>query len=93
MRAACGDQVGVGHIGRRDDVRDRNLAQPVVGYPDDRGLGDTRDHLQHLLDVLGKDLVAAAVDDVAGPAFYPHETLVVDARQVAGVDVSVFVDP
>ena len=48
---------------------------------------------QHLLDLLGEDLVAAAVDEVAGAALDPDEPVAVDACEVAGVHVAVGVDP
>ena len=51
-----------------------------------------RREAQHLLDRVREDLVAAAVDEVAGPALDPHEALVVDAGEVAGVDEAVGVD-
>ena len=87
--AAHGDEIVVGDGAGRDDVRDRYLAQAVVGHADHRRLRHAGDQPQHFLDVLGKDLVAAAVDDVARAALDPHEAVGVDAREVAGVDVAV----
>lgn len=74
------------------DERNGDLAEAVVGGTHDRGVVDERRQSQHHLDVVGQDLVAAAVDDVADAALDPDEAVVVDAGDVAGADEAVGVE-
>ena len=91
MLAAERDEVLVGGVA--DDERHRHLTEPVVGHADHRRLRDPGREAEHFLDLFGEDLVAAAVDEVAGSPFDPHEAVGVDAGEVAGVHVAVGVDP
>ena len=73
----------------RDDVGHRDLAGVPVGAADGRGGGDAGVAQQRVLDDPGVDVVAAADDQVLGPAGQGHEAAVVDAAEVAGVQPAV----
>ena len=61
-----------------DDVGAGALAQPRVGHGDDGGRGDARVAEQQQLDLLGVDLLAAAVDQVLDAALDGDVALAVD---------------
>ena len=63
---------------RLDERRDR-LAEALVGHADDGGVGDRRVQLEHLLDLLRVDLLAAGVDALAAPAEQADGAVGVDA--------------
>ena len=50
------------------DEGGHGLAEALVGHADHRGVGDGRVLLEHLLDLLGIDLLAAGVDAPGAPA-------------------------
>ncbi len=93
MGPARGDEILVVDPEGRDDERDGDFAEPVVGHSHHRGVGHPVDEAQDLLDVLGKHLVAAPVDDVARPALDPHEPVGVDPGEVTGVDIPLGIHP
>ena len=73
----------------RDDVGHRDLAGVPVGASDGRGGADGGVAQQRVLDHPGVDVVAAADDQVLGPAGEVHEAAGVDAAEVAGVQPAV----
>ena len=75
--------------GGEGDVGDRYLAGVRVGAADRRGRGDLRVGEQRVLDDRGVDVVAAADDQVLGPAGQVDEAVLVDAGEVAGVEPAV----
>ena len=58
----------IGSPGRADDHGARPLAAVGVGQADDGGVGDRRMGVQQVLDLLGRDVLALADDDVLEPA-------------------------
>ena len=72
-----------------DDVGHRDLAGVPVGAADGRGAADAGVTQQRLLDDPGVDVVAAADDQVLGPAGEVDEAVGVDAAEVAGVQPAV----
>ena len=76
-----------------DEERHGHFTEALVRHSDDRCVIDCRRQAQHLFHGVGEHLVAAAVDEVTGPALDPHEAVVVDASEVARVDEPVGVDP
>ena len=75
--------------GGEGDVGDGHLAGVDVGPADRRGRGDLRVGEQRVLDDRGVDVVAAADDQVLGPAGEADEAVLVDAAEVAGVEPAV----
>src|SRR5262245_26276532 len=60
--------------------RDHHLdggAVELVGHTDDRGLADVLELVEHVLDLLGADLLALALEDVVAAAHEVEEALVV----------------
>ena len=72
-----------------DDVGDRDLAGVPVGAADGHCAADAGVGQQRLLDDPGVDVVAAADDEVLGPAGEVDEPAGVDAAEVAGVQPAV----
>src|SRR5208283_3046424 len=72
-----------------DDVGDRDLAGVPVGAADGHGGADRGVAQQRVLDDPGVDVVAAADDEVLGPAGEVDEAAGVDAAEVAGVQPAV----
>src|SRR5580704_9010992 len=98
--AGPGEQFGLVEPARggRDDVGHRDLAGVAVGASDGRGGADGGVPQQRFLDRPGVDVVAAADNEVLGPAGEVHEAVGVDAAEVAGVqpagtDGAVLADP
>src|SRR5271165_3608786 len=89
-----GEQVGlVEPAGAgRDDVGDRDLAGVPVRAPNGHGGADRGMAQQPVLDHLRVDVVAAADDEVLGPAGQGDEAAGVDAAEVAGVQPAVMDD-
>ena len=92
-------------LGERDDLRlvevgvrpDRqvgaaDLAEPVVGHADDRGLGDTVEPREGLLDLRGVDVEPAADVHVFEPVGDLEVAALVEGPDVAGVQPPVGVD-
>src|SRR5437660_170125 len=81
-----GDQLrrGGGGAGVEDDGGADILAQPWMRYGEGRGLAHGRMTQQRLLDVVGRDLLAAAIDDFLGAADDGEDTLLVDQAEIAG---------
>ena len=75
-----------------DDVGDRDLAGVPVGAPDRHGGADRRVAQQPVLDHPGVDVVAAADDEVLGPAGQVHQAAGVDHAEVPGVQPAVMDD-
>ena len=88
-RSASSNAVGAG----RDDVGHGNLAGVPVGASDGRGGADRGVAQQRVLDDPGVDVVAAADDEVLGPADQVHEAVGVHAAEVAGIQPAVTDDP
>ena len=78
----------VGRV-RRHDERDGHLAAVVVGDAEHRDVGDLRVRVEHVLDFLGRDVLALADDDVLEAAGDDDGAVLVEARQVAGVEEAV----
>ena len=72
-----------------DDVGDRDLAGVPVRAADGHGGADRGVAQQPVLDDPGVDVVAAADDQVLGPAGQVDEAAGVDAAEVAGVQPAV----
>ena len=84
------ERVGVDRCARAwHHERPRHLAQAVVGDAGHRALGHVGREADHLGDLLGEDLEAAAVDHVRDATLDPEEALVVDAAEIAGVEPAV----
>src|SRR6185437_7485135 len=73
----------------RDDVGDWDLAGVPVGTANRHGVADGGVAPQRLLDYPGIDVVAAADDEVLGPARKADEAVRVDAAEVPGVQPAV----
>ena len=56
------------------DERDRHLAPIVVGDAEHRDVGDLRVAVEHVLDFLGRDVLALAHDDVLDAAGDDHRS-------------------
>ena len=86
----------VGQIGRsligRDDDGARPLPGALVGHADDRDLGDARMVDEHVLDFLGRDVLAVADDDVLGPAGDDQVTVVDPAAEITGPEVTLVIE-
>ena len=72
-----------------DDVGHRDLAGVPVGAAHGRGVADGGVAQQRFLDHPRVDVVAAADDEVLGPAGEVHEAVGVDTAEVAGVQPAV----
>src|ERR1019366_5273549 len=73
----------------RDDVGDRDLAGVPVGAADGHGGADAGGAQQPVLDDPGVGVVAAADDQVLGPAGEEDEPAGVDHAEVAGIQPAV----
>ncbi len=62
------------------------LAEPRVGIGDDRHLGDGRMAVEQRLDLDDGDVLAAADDDVLGPAGDAHIARLVEPGEIAGIE-------
>jgi hypothetical protein len=76
-----------GHDGRLGD-----LARLLVGDADHGGVGDRGVGEQHALQFGGGDLVALVLDELLDAVDDSHRALVIDARDVAGVQPAVGID-
>ena len=86
----CG---GVGRdVRTQHDERLADLAEPLVGNADDRGLRDRRVLAQHLLDLGGVAVEAADDEHVLAAIRDAQEALLVEHADVAGVQPAVGVD-
>ena len=74
------------------DKRLADLAEPLVGNADDRGLRDRGVLAQHLLDLGGVAVEAADDEHVLAAIGDAQETLLVEHADVAGVQPAVGVD-
>src|SRR5882672_9675124 len=68
----------------KDDRGADIFAEPRMRHGEGRCLAHRGMAEQRLLDVVGRDLLAAAIDDLLGTADDPQEAVSVDAAQVAG---------
>src|SRR5450631_1439472 len=71
------------HARARLDDRDDPLAPALVGYPDDDGVLDGGVVEEHLLDLLGEDLLATGVDGQRRAAVQHDGPVRIDGRVVA----------
>ena len=71
------------------DERDDHLAAVVVGDAEHGDVGDLRVRVEHVLDFLGRDVLALADDDVLDAAGDDDRAVLVEARHVAGVQPAV----
>ena len=69
------------HAGAHGDDRAHPLAEALVGHADDEGVEDRRMALEHALDLLGEDLLAAGVDAGRAPAQHPDRAVGLDHRR------------
>ena len=65
-----------------DDCGHGNFAESLVGRSEDGDIVDTGDRAEDFFDLMGKDLVTAAIDEIAGATLDPDEVGVVDSRQI-----------
>ena len=65
------------------------LPQPRMRYGKSGGLGNRRMIHEHLIDLEGRDLLAAAVDEFLGPADDREKAVGVDAAQIAGAEPAI----
>ena len=84
--------VGPAGAGSPDHERGRLLAQARVRCGDHRGVGDLGMAAQQRFDLLCRELLAAAVDDVLGAAGHRDAPLGVDEPEVAAAEPAVGVE-
>ena len=68
----------------QDDSRADVLAEPRMGHGECRRLANRGVAEQRPFDIVGRDLLAAAIDDFLGAADDREQALLVDAAEVAG---------
>ena len=82
-RSAASSSVAAGSA---HDRGQHPLAPLLVGHADHAGLDDVGVLVEDRLDLLGRDVLAAADDLVAGPPAEEQVAVLVEVPEVAGVD-------
>ena len=77
-----------GGVGGHDE-RDHHLAAVLVGDAEHGDVGDRGVRVEHVLDLLGRHVLALADDDVLDPAGDEDRAVRVEAAEVAGVQEAV----
>ena len=86
--AQAGGVDGVG-VGAADDNRGDLLGTQPVGHAEHGAFGDPGLGGEHLLDFLGADVLARALDHVLDPADEEEPAVLVEGALVAGADPAV----
>src|SRR5690606_25440888 len=87
-----GEVVGRVCLGDPLDDRADALAALAVGKPDHRDVADLGVGVEHVLDLLGRDVLALADDHVLEPAGQHDVAVGADVAQVAGTEPAVVVE-
>src|SRR5690606_31346095 len=78
--------------GSRHNHRTGALASACIGYTNDRHLGNLRMLEQHVFDLLGRDVLAVADDDVLAASGHDQIVTIHPPTDVAAAVITVFVE-